>query len=45
MDLSKRMAVLKAFIASQVSCGPLIQMLQCRALNHRFNNIHEKVKD
>ena len=41
MDISKKRSIMNAFILSQFSYCPLIQMFHSRKLNHRINKIHE----
>ena len=40
MDLNKRRNLMKSFIASQLSYGPLIWMFHSRNLNNKINRIH-----
>ena len=42
MDFPKRRLIMKAFIASQFGCCPLIWMFHSRALNNKINSIHER---
>ena len=42
IDLTKRNALMKAFITSQIIYCPLIWMLHSRTLNNRINNIHKR---
>ena len=41
MDLPLRRVLMKAFITSQFSYGPLAWMLHSRTLNNYINNIHK----
>ena len=40
--LNKRRILMKSFIISQFNYYPLIRMMHNRALNNKFNHIHEK---
>ena len=42
MDLPLRRVLMKAFITSQFSYGPLAWMLHSRTLNNCINNIHKR---
>ena len=42
MDLPKRWVIMKSFTTSQFGYSPLIWMFHSRALNDKFNSIHER---